>query len=418
MNVLRYKAFALICCGLLLSLSSLSQAETLFFDEFNSNTNGWRQVESDSEYLEIKNGYYNFSHYDDTAGSEATLQIQVDQTRNFTVETAIIKKSGDAATPFYGLRWTQSDDKNYLDFAIDGFGFFSIYKVVDGFVTSIVAWSESAHLNQGTETANILSIKKNDTTLEFIINGNPVHSMATETILGEYLGFFISFSQEIAIDYLKVSQSDPVIECTTSPGAANLTSPGETITDTTPDLTWKVEACATWYKLFVWNGDEQRVHSKWYEAANICSGDTCSASPDLELSSDNYTFWVKSWNEAGSVWSDGLSFTLAEMTPDLPSSVTPLSPSGIITQTSPTFTWSADTYASWYRLLIWDSEDKKIYSKWYEAADFCTGDSCSVTLGLELPADTYQFWVKSWNEAGSVWSDGMVFTLESASSIQ
>jgi hypothetical protein len=90
-----------------------------------------------------------------------------------------------------------------------------------------------------------------------------------------------------------------------------LSSPSGT-TDSSPAFTWNHDAGATWYKLFIWNSAEQKIHATWYKADNICADGVCWVALESGLANDGYEWWVKSWNEAGSVWSDAMEFTVTD----------------------------------------------------------------------------------------------------------
>lgn len=429
MFTLKRMTFLLICILLFFSVLTLSYADTLFSDDFNSNSNNWPSSQADpDESFELKNGYYFFSRIAQTGTSRATQQIFVDQSQNYDIEAKIIKREGNDTSAFYGLTWTTSDYNTRLDFAINGFGAYSIYKVVAGVKTTFVDWSPSTFLKQGDGRANTLNIEKSGSAIEFFINDQSVHSMAAETFSGDNLGFFITGSQEIAIDYFTVIAT-PYVGCATAPGKVTLTSPSGTITDTTPTLTWNTTDCATWYRLFVWDSQEERVHVEWYEASDVCSGNSCGVTLDT-LASDSYEFWVKSWSEYGKIWSDGQTFIVQGNEPDPvvpdpvvpdpvvpdpvvlpPAKVSESSPSGSIQDTSPTFVWSKANDATWYLLLAQDSSQQRVHKKFYDSTEICSGSSCSVTPDLDLDGGSYTFWVKSWNEGGFTWSDGKSFSL-------
>ena len=57
---------------------------------------------------------------------------------------------------------------------------------------------------------------------------------------------------------------------------------------------------------------DQKIFAKWYEASEICSDDSCLVTPETELMDGNYEWYIKSWNDYGKVWSDGVSFTVTE----------------------------------------------------------------------------------------------------------
>jgi len=55
----------------------------------------------------------------------------------------------------------------------------------------------------------------------------------------------------------------------------------------------------------------------------------------------------------------------------LPDKVSLTSPSSTTENTTPTLTWNEDTYSTWYKLLVWDSSPKKVYSQWHDASEVC-----------------------------------------------
>jgi photosystem II stability/assembly factor-like uncharacterized protein len=100
------------------------------------------------------------------------------------------------------------------------------------------------------------------------------------------------------------------------PGAATLVSPNGGILDTTPDYTWNNLNNSTWYYLWISrvnsDGSLTTIHTRWYTSAEACGGTTCTITPvGVTLTSDNYRWWVQTWNESGyGPWSTGMDFTL------------------------------------------------------------------------------------------------------------
>ena len=95
--------------------------------------------------------------------------------------------------------------------------------------------------------------------------------------------------------------------------------------------------------------------------------------------------------------------------------VTLVSPSGNLSDTTPTYTWNAVSDSTWYQLWVNDSIENKI-RKWYTAADAgCesgTGD-CSITPTDTLASGDCTWWIRGWiNDGNGDWSSGMSFTVE------
>ena len=190
---------------------------------------------------------------------------------------------------------------------------------------------------------------------------------------------------------------------------ATLVSPSGTTENTSPDFSWST-VCATWYRLLIQDSAGEKVHEQWYDVSDICSAGTCQVSPDLNLSSGDYEWFVKSWTDYGRVWSDGMTFTI-QGNEAPPSKVTHTSPSGTIQSSTQTFSWVADPASTWYKFWVGFPNGDRLFAEWYHATDICSGGNCSVTLKSELMDGEYEWYIKSWNDYGRLWSDGMSFTV-------
>jgi hypothetical protein len=189
------------------------------------------------------------------------------------------------------------------------------------------------------------------------------------------------------------------------------TSPSGTTQDSTPTFTWVADSASTWYKLWVGYPNDELISALWYDAADICFDGNCSVPLETELLDGNYEWYVKSWNDDGSVWSDGMTFTVqGDDTP--PSKVTHTSPSGLLAASMSTFTWVEDPASTWYKVWVGYSNGNRIFAQWYDAANICFNGTCSVTTGTEFDVGNYEWYIKSWNDYGRVWSDGMSFEVE------
>jgi hypothetical protein len=95
-----------------------------------------------------------------------------------------------------------------------------------------------------------------------------------------------------------------------------------------------------------------------------------------------------------------------------PGAATLTSPSGAISDATPTYTWNAVSDATWYCLYVNDSTGNKI-NQWYTAAQANCPlgiDDCTVTSTIDVRG-AGQWWVRTYNSAGfGPWSSGMSFT--------
>ncbi len=196
-----------------------------------------------------------------------------------------------------------------------------------------------------------------------------------------------------------------------APGTITLSSPSSSTTDSTPTFTWTEDTTATWYKIYIGDTSSSYKFTQWYETANVCSSGTCSVTPSATLSNGDYTWWIKGWNSDGNgPWSSGMTFTVATSS-GTPGTATPGTPNGTV-QSPVTYTWSEVSTATWYKLYIWDDNQAKISSTWYEASSICSGGSCSITDSTTLTNGDYQWFLKTWNSnGGGSWSSGQSFTV-------
>jgi hypothetical protein len=92
------------------------------------------------------------------------------------------------------------------------------------------------------------------------------------------------------------------------PGKASLISPSVSASTSKPTYTWNSVPGATYYYLWVNAPSGAGYIQTWYLASNVCTGGTCSATPDKNLAFGSHTWYVRTWNSFGyGPWSDGLS---------------------------------------------------------------------------------------------------------------
>jgi hypothetical protein len=90
-----------------------------------------------------------------------------------------------------------------------------------------------------------------------------------------------------------------------------------------------------------------------------------------------------------------------------------VSPSGIINNATPTYTWDAVPGATWYWLWVNDSGSDGV-QQWYTAAQANCPDGtgqCSVTPGKQIVGPSCKWWIETWNSAGyGPWSASLQFS--------
>jgi hypothetical protein len=205
------------------------------------------------------------------------------------------------------------------------------------------------------------------------------------------------------------------------PGKATLISPSGTITENNPTYSWNAVENSAQYRLWV-NDNNGKIIDKWYTADETdCSDGTgeCSVAGPTALADGSHEWWIQTWNESGTgPWSDGLSFTVDTGTGAPPGPATLISPSGTITDSTPTYTWNAVADSTWYYLWVNDSTQERKILQWYTAVEAGCGDGtgeCSVPNETVLADGAARWWIQTWNEFGTgPWSAEMSFTVDTS----
>jgi hypothetical protein len=204
------------------------------------------------------------------------------------------------------------------------------------------------------------------------------------------------------------------------PQAPTLTSPSGDVVDTTPAFTWLELNRADWYFLEVEESDGTPVYGMWHPEEGhagdpaLCGTSGCSFDPALPLPDGDYRWRVKARNLRGNgSWSGYSNFTVWTSPPGAAS---PMTPSGDIFYTTPTYTWTEASGAVFYELEVEDSVGGvETYASPYDASLFCGGGTCAVMPAPPAPALTagdYTWRVRATNPAGpGTWTAKTPFTV-------
>lgn len=278
------------------------------------------------------------------------------------------------------------------------------YTVVEGNVSS--SGTPLANIMVATNTNPVVSTctdAQGDYQLQFAAtnqNFKVSAAGASDTCGGSGTTYLQEWWQEVpndvaATELSSTATTHTAIDFTLSilnPEQAVLVAPLTNTTDDTPLFEWEAAQNVTRYLLWVSDSNGTAVINQWFEETAVCTGDACSVVSPITLATGNYNWWIRVGTDTTlGPWSDIGNFTL------LPPVVATGTPSGNITETQPTFTWSQQAGVPWYYLLVTNANGVSIVREWVKDELHCANGSCSFTPNVTLEPGPHSWWVRTWN---------------------
>lgn len=156
------------------------------FDNFSDKESGWGSYESDTFLKYYSQGEYHMIQKGEDLSDRALLGKDV---TDFMVEAEARLDSGPL-TGQYGIIF-RFDNGNYYSFGINGRGWFTVRKHMDGKVYELIPLTETYILNKGY-AKNRLGVKAEGNVLSLYINGKMVRAIADTSLTHGDVGFFVS----------------------------------------------------------------------------------------------------------------------------------------------------------------------------------------------------------------------------------
>jgi hypothetical protein len=166
-------------------------------------------------------------------------------------------------------------------------------------------------------------------------------------------------------------------------------SPSGTITTSTPTYTWARVDGATQYELQLSSQDTTIIYTKTVNASDCGAAENCVTTPTTTLVVGSYTWQVRAMlADAWQDYSAATAFTLINPIP------TPIAPSGMLSDTTPTYTWAKIYGASQYQVQLFKST-ALVYTRNIPASACGSSTNCVSTPTIVLPRATYSWKVRA-----------------------
>ena len=122
-----------------------------------------------------------------------------EELRDFALQASATWAGGNVDNA-YGILARLQDNENFYEFAIDGEGYFMIGKYVDDVWSFASTWQESAALNHGDDSSNILGVICRQDELRFYANGELLASVTDDSFAEGGIALFAETFEEGDVD--------------------------------------------------------------------------------------------------------------------------------------------------------------------------------------------------------------------------
>ena len=183
---------------------SYSQGESniIFYDDFNGHNYNWNIKRNNGAYAVIRNGVYYIHNTTANKLYSTGLQVFIDYSKNFVIETRIRKVSGKNNKGF-GLLWGSKGLGNSFMFLITNNGYFMVGAQADNKFITLKKWTKTKAIKK--DRFNRLRIEKEGLNMRFYINDQAVYSMNFMKFFGQFHGFVLQDGISVEADYLRIT---------------------------------------------------------------------------------------------------------------------------------------------------------------------------------------------------------------------
>jgi len=140
-----------------------------------------------------ENHYSSFEH----------LDVNIDQTKDFTIRSRINVLSFGQENSAAGIHWGGLDTLSFFQFFVAVDGRFLIRYKLDGYDVLIKDWTPTGTIDQDSKIYN-LEINKKSGLYYFLINGSVVYTSPFMNFFGNQTGICLLYPIKVAVDSFKV----------------------------------------------------------------------------------------------------------------------------------------------------------------------------------------------------------------------
>ncbi len=207
-----FRVYYFIIFMFAVSLQSTAQQALHYEESFDMNTNGWAVWDNEWNSTRFEKGQYQYQMKGNYTNQTWNNAIRFDVTRDFAIETKFSLLNGKPGETSFWLEWGLANvGKDFFAFGIYSDGKFKYGKSVGGKWIAITETPVSSPaILSGINKTNVMRIERTGQSIIFRINGTEVHRTNFESFnTSSVVGFEVSGTQQLAIDYLRIFQDPP-----------------------------------------------------------------------------------------------------------------------------------------------------------------------------------------------------------------
>jgi tetratricopeptide (TPR) repeat protein len=176
-------------------------------EEFIDNAREWGTANDESAKLSVKSGKYMFEKLKEGGSYSAWNGFDLSPDADYRIGASIRKISGsDDET--YSIIWGFDKAKDALDFGVTGSGSFQYGYFTENKWTNVIATTSSDMVHMGN-ASNLLVIRREGDSTNFLVNGTEVGHAASRELTGGKVGFALYQKMAVEIENLSVVEYAP-----------------------------------------------------------------------------------------------------------------------------------------------------------------------------------------------------------------
>lgn len=201
---------ALILLVLVFSLQTILTAQVTegFEDDFIDNSSAWTESDGANSSCKVENGQYIIEHKRKNMSWLFTKSLHLNPDKDFYIESKMTQLTG-VNNDGYGIIFGMAGVANRYCFVVSSDGRYCLYGYKNNEYFSSKAWTKGDGINK-KKTANILGIKKSGGEISFFVNGKLMFSQRFQSFFGLSIGFTLNRKMKVAVDYIKVKQTNTI----------------------------------------------------------------------------------------------------------------------------------------------------------------------------------------------------------------